>query len=146
MKTQFKTKLNGTATGPTGIIIPAKNIADLGTSRKPAVKVTVNGYNYLSTVAVMAGEFCVAFSSAHRAATGLKAGDPIDVTLELETAPRIVEVPDDLAAALKAKAGARAAFDAAAPSHRKEWVRSVVEAKAAETRARRIAKVVDALG
>jgi uncharacterized protein YdeI (YjbR/CyaY-like superfamily) len=71
----------------------------------------------------------------------VKGGDTIDVTLELDTAPRIVEVPKDLAAALK-KAGARKAFDALAYSHRKEHVRAIEEAKAPETRARRIEKAI----
>ncbi len=81
-------------------------------------------------------------SAAHRAASGLKAGDKIDVTLELEVAPRTVEIPADLLAALSKKAGVKAAFDALAPSKRKECVRQVVEAKAQETRERRIAKIV----
>lgn len=144
MKTTFKTTLAGTADGPTGIEVPAANIAALGTSKKPAVKVSVSGYAYRSTVAVMGGKFLIPFSSEHRKASGIKAGDKIEVALELDTEPRTVELPDDLAAALK-KAGARAAFDASAPSKRKEFVRQVVEAKAEDTRARRIAKIVEGL-
>ena len=142
MKTTFKTKLAGTIEGPTGIEVPPENIAALGTSKKPAVKVNVNGHAYLSTVAVMGGKFMIPFSSAHRAATGIKAGDKIDVTLELDTEPRTVELPEDLAKALAKVKGARAAFDASAPSKRKEFVRQVVEAKVQETRERRIAKIV----
>ena len=112
---------------------------------KPAVEVTVNGYAYATTVGFMGGVAMLPFSSDHRKASGLKAGDPIEVTLTLQTAPRLVEVPQDLAATLEA-AGQRAAFDASAPSRRKEWVRQVVEAKTAETRARRVAKVVGDLG
>ncbi len=145
MKTSFTTTLSGSAEGPTGIEVPAKNIADLGTSKKPAVKVDVSGYAYPSTVAAMGGKFMIPFSSAHRAASGIRAGDKISVTLELDTEPRAVELPEDLVAALARKKGARAAFDASAPSKRKEFVRQVVEAKAADTRARRIAKIVDEL-
>jgi uncharacterized protein YdeI (YjbR/CyaY-like superfamily) len=65
----------------------------------------------------------------------------VEVTLELDTAPREVDLPKDFAAALK-KAGARAAFDKLAFTHRKEHVRSIEEAKAPETRARRIEKSV----
>jgi hypothetical protein len=145
MTTTFKTKLSGTADGPTGIEVPAANIAALGTSKKPAVQVNVNGYAYRSTVAVMGGKFMIAFSSAHREASGIRAGDQIEVTLALDTEPRTVELPEDLAAALAGAKGARAAFDAAAPSKRKEYVRQVVEAKAQETRERRIAKIVSDL-
>jgi uncharacterized protein YdeI (YjbR/CyaY-like superfamily) len=82
----------------------------------------------------------------HRAAAGVKAGDEVEVTLELDTAPRTVEVPDDLAAALAQKPGAKAAFDALSYTLRKEHVRQVEEAKAQETRERRIAKIVAQLG
>ena len=70
----------------------------------------------------------------------------VEVTLELDTEPRTVDVPDDLAAALAAKPGAREAFDKLAPSARKEHVRQVETAKAQETRERRIAKIVAGLG
>ena len=142
MKTTFKTKLSGKIDTPTGIEVPSESIAALGSSKKPAVKVNVNGYAYRSTVAVMGGKFMIPFSAAHRDATGIKAGDKIDVILELDTEPRTVELPEDLAAALAKVKGARAAFDASAPSKRKEFVRQIVEAKTQETHERRIAKIV----
>jgi hypothetical protein len=125
----------------TGIVVPPEVITELGGSKKPAVKVSLNGYTYQTTVGIMGSTALIPVSSEHRAASGLKAGDAVTVVLELETAPRLIEVPDDLAAALDA-AGARAAFDALATSRRKEFVRQVEEAKTAETRERRIAKVV----
>jgi uncharacterized protein YdeI (YjbR/CyaY-like superfamily) len=82
-------------------------------------------------------------SQAHRAAAGLRPGETVEVTLALDVEPRTVEVPEDLRAALAAQAGASAAFDALAFSKRKEFVRQVEEAKAQETRARRIAAIVD---
>jgi uncharacterized protein YdeI (YjbR/CyaY-like superfamily) len=84
-------------------------------------------------------------SKAHRAASGLKGGDAVEVTLELETTPRTVEVPADLARAL-AKAKLSKVFEGQAPSKRKEFVRQVEEAKTAETRERRIAKIIAQLG
>ena len=89
----------------------------------------------------MGGAFMIPFAADHRKATGLVAGDPIEVVLTLETAPRVGEMPEDLAAAL-ATAGLREAFDTSAASKRKEWVRQVAEAKAAATRTRRVEKVV----
>ena len=115
-----------------------------GGGKRPAVNVTVNGYAYRSTVASMGGRYLIPFSSDKRAETGLRGGDPITVELTLDTEPRTVEVPPDLAAAL-ADAGAREAFDKLAPSHQKAHVTSVEEAKAAETRARRISAVVSKL-
>jgi bifunctional DNA-binding transcriptional regulator/antitoxin component of YhaV-PrlF toxin-antitoxin module len=143
MKTTFTTNIKAVGNN-TGIEVPAKNIAELGESKKPAVKVNVSGYSYPSTVAVMGGKFMIPLSKAHREASGLKGGDKVEVTLELETAPRTVDVPDDLAKALT-KAGVRKAFDTAAPSKRKEFVRRVEDAKTQETRERRIEKIVASL-
>jgi hypothetical protein len=128
----------------TGIEVPPEVIEGLGGGKRPAVLVTVNGYEYRSTVGVMNGLSLVPFSSDKRAATGIGGGDAITVDLELDTAPREVEVPDDLAAALES-AGVRAGFDALAPSKRKAHVTSVDGAKSADTRARRVAAVVSAL-
>ena len=83
-------------------------------------------------------------SKEHRDAAGVKAGDEVEVMLELDTEPRTVEVPDDLAMALE-EGGVTAVFDALAPSKRKEHVRQVTSAKAEETRQRRIAKIVTTL-
>jgi uncharacterized protein YdeI (YjbR/CyaY-like superfamily) len=94
----------------------------------------------------MDGRYMISFSKAHRDASGIKGGDPIEVTLELDDAPRTVDVPADLMAALSAKAGAVAAFEKLAFSKRKEFVRQVVEAKAQETRERRIAGIVEKMG
>ncbi|WP_425838155.1 YdeI/OmpD-associated family protein [Microbacterium sp. PA5] len=129
----------------TGIPVPADVVEGLGGGKRAAVVVTVNGYTYRSTLAVMGGRHLIPFSSDKRAASGIGGGDAITVDLELDTAPRTVDVPEDLAAALSA-AGARAAFDALSPSARKAHVTSVEAAKAAETRTRRIEAIASALG
>jgi len=129
----------------TGIEVPPEVVEALGAGRRPPVAVTVNGYAYRSTVAVMGGRYLVPFSADRRRETGLAGGDPIEVTIEHDPTPRVVEVPADLADALDA-AGARAAFDALSPSARKAHVTAVEGAKAAETRARRVAAVVDKVG
>ena len=126
----------------TGIEVPPEVIEALGAGRKPPVVVNVNGYEYRSTVAVMGGRHLIPFSSDKRAATGIQGGDPIVVDVEVDTAPRTVEVPDDLAAALDASPAARAAFDALSPSARKAHVTNVESAKAAETRQRRVDAIV----
>lgn len=147
MKTTFTTTiLMDDKVNATGIRVPAQAIAALGGKKKPPVIVTVNGFTYRSTVAAYGDVYMLPLSQERRAAAGVVAGDVVEVTLELDTEPRTVEVPDDLAAALAGKAGARAAFDALAYSTRKEHVRQVTEAKAQETRERRIAKIVAALG
>ena len=129
----------------TGIEVPAEVVEALGSGCKPAVVVTVNGYEYRSTVAVMGGRNLIPFSSDKRAATGIGGGDAIEVVLKLDTEPRTVMVPDDLAAAL-AVAGLTGAFEKVAPSQKKAHVLSVESAKAPETRQRRIDAIVAKVG
>lgn len=144
MKTTFKTTVKASGNN-TGIEVPAENIAELGSSKKPAVKVNLSGYQYQNTVAVMDGKFMISLSAAHRAASGLKGGDPITVTLELNLEPAQIEIPTDLAAALET-ANLKTVFEKSAPSKRKEFVRQVTDAKTDETRERRIAKILEQLG
>ena len=122
----------------TGIEVPPEVIEALGAGRKPPVTVVVNGFEYRSTVAVMGGRYLIPFSSDKRAATGIAGGDPITVDLEVDTAPRSVELPQDFAAALDAAPGAREAYERLAPSHRKAHMTAIEQAKAPETRQRRI--------
>lgn len=126
----------------TGIPVPAEVVAALGSTKRPPVVVTLNGYSYRSTVAPYGDVFMLPLNKERRAAAGVSAGDEVEITLELDTAPRTVDVPDDLAAALAAQPGAREAFDKLSYSARKEHVRQVESAKAPETRTRRIGKIV----
>ncbi|AZS38066.1 hypothetical protein CVS47_02717 [Microbacterium lemovicicum] len=128
----------------TGIEVPPEVLEALGGGRRPAVDVTVNGFAYKSTVGAMAGKSLIPFSSDKRAASGISGGDAIVVEVELDTAPRTVDVPEDLAAALAA-AGRREEFDALSPSRRKAHVTGVEGAKTADTRARRIESIVSTL-
>src|SRR5260221_215395 len=140
------TLLKAEGLNATGISVPPDAIAALGKQKRPPVKVTLNGYTYRTTVAPYGDVFMLPVNQEHRAAAGLKAGDQVEVTLELDTEPRTIEVPADLVAALSQEPGAKDAFDALAFSKRKEFVRQVEEAKTQETRDRRIAKIVDQLG
>lgn len=126
----------------TGLRVPAAVVAALGVGKRPTVTVSLNGYTYRSTVAAYGDLFMLPLSAEHRAAAGVQAGDQVEVTIALDLAPRIVEVPADLAAALAATPGATAAFDALSYTMRKEYVRQVEEAKAAATRERRIAGIL----
>lgn len=137
----FETTLFSSDGRNTGIEVPAGLLEGWGRGKRVPVLVDVNGFVYPSTTATMRGKLLLPFSADKRRATGIAAGDAITVTLTLDTSERGVDLPDDLVAALDA-AGLRAAFDALAPSRRKEHIRSVVEAKQAATRERRIAAVV----
>jgi hypothetical protein len=126
----------------TGIEVPASVVESLGAGKRPAVTATLNGYSYRTTLGVMGGRTLLPVSAEHRAAAGVVAGDEVDVSLELDTAPRVLEVPDDLGAALVASPAAQAAFDGLSYSGRRRYVLSVEGAKTDETRRRRIAKAV----
>ncbi len=121
------------------LVLDDAQLAALGApSKNPPVRVTVNGHTFAGRVARMRGETLIGFSLAVREATGVSAGDEIEATIALDTGPRKVDVPPELAVALDAKPSARASFDALAYSHRKEFARWVAEAKKPETRERRV--------
>ena len=129
----------------TGIVVPEEVVTALGSGKRPAVKVTVHAHTYRTTVAPMGGRYFVPLSAENREAAGVAAGDEVEVSLELDTAPREVELPPDLAAALEAEPEAARFFESLPPSHRKEHVRAIEEAKKPETRARRLDKALSML-
>jgi|SRR6185295_18930239 len=126
----------------TGIEVPADIVAALGAGKRPAVVVNVNGYEYRSTVAPMGGRYLLPFSAERRNESGIGGGDALNVELTLDITPRTVEVPADLRAAIDASASAAAAWDKLSYTYRKQASRSVLEAKKADTRARRIRVIV----
>jgi antitoxin component of MazEF toxin-antitoxin module len=142
---RFRTTIVQSGKNTTGIQVPGEVMEALGAGKRPAVTVTVNGYRYRSTVASMGGVAMVSLSAEHRAGAGVAGGDEVEVDLELDTAPREVEVPADLAAALDAEPAARSAFDGLSYSNRSWHVLQVTGAKTDETRRRRIARSVDLL-
>lgn len=126
----------------TGIVVPAEIVAALGGGKKPAVNVTVNGFAYRSSIAVMGDNYMIGMSAERREASGLKGGDAIEVTLELDEAPRVMAVPADLQAALDADPAAKAYFATLSYSNQRRHIDPINDAKSPETRARRIEKSV----
>jgi hypothetical protein len=140
---EFRTTVELGGKTATGLRVPDDVVAALGRGKRPPVQVTVAGYSYRTTVATMGGAFFVPLAAEHREAAGLTAGQEVDVRVEPDDAPRETSLPEDLDAALDDDA--RAFFSGLAPSHRKEWVRWVEEAKKPETRAARIEKTAASL-
>jgi len=129
--------------GPaTAIELSDAQVEALGGGKRAAVRVTVGDRSARLRLAVMGGKNLIGLSKANRAALGVEIGDEIEAEIELDTAPREVDVPEDLAAALAAAPGAREAFDRLPYTHRKEHVNAIIEAKRPETRERRIAAAV----
>ena len=102
----------------TGIEVPAFVVEALGRGKRPAVIITIGSYSYRSTVAPMGGRFLIPLSAERRAESGLKGGDAVTVDLVLDTTPREVDVPDDLAAALARAPEGRAFFEALSYSNK----------------------------
>jgi hypothetical protein len=125
--------------------VPPEVVEALGAGRKPAVRVTIGTHTYRSTVATRDGVYLLRLSAENRTGAGVTAGDEVDVELELDTEPREVSVPDDLAAALASDAAARRAFEQLPYSHRQRHVLAIEAAKAPETRQRRIGKALEML-
>ena len=142
MSETFRATIVQTGKTACGIQVPEAVVEALGGSKRPAVVVTIGHYTYRSTVAPMGGEWWVGVNSDHRAASGLKAGDEVQVTLELDTAPRELEIPPELEAALDADPQARAFFDGLSYSNKRVFTLSVEGTSNPETKARRVEKAI----
>lgn len=129
-----------------GIVVPEEVVLSFERGRRVPVVVTIDGdYTYRNTVAPMGGRFMISFSSETRAATGRGGGDEVEVRLDVDDAPRTVDVPPVLADALSAHPDVAERWASLSYSKQKAHALSVEGAKSDETRARRVAKVLDAL-
>ena len=144
-QTRFRTSLLAAGKTATGIEVPPEVIEQLGAGKRPPVVVTIGSYTYRSTVGVMGGRSLIPVSAENRRQAGIAAGDDLDVTLELDTAPRHVELPADLAEVLSRDDAARQFFEGLSASQQKWHVQSVESAKTPETRQRRIDKSMEML-
>lgn len=129
----------------TGIHVPDDVVGELASGKKPAVTVTLNDYTYRSTIASMAGKFMLPVSAEVRSKANIIAGDIVKVTLEVDTAPREVSVPEDFQHALNRYPKASNFFQSLSYSNKRRLVLSVEGAKTFETRQRRIDKAVSDL-
>jgi Bacteriocin-protection, YdeI or OmpD-Associated/Domain of unknown function (DUF1905) len=143
--TRFRATLQLHGKTATGVQVPNEIVASLGAGKKPPVRVTINGHTYRSSVASMGGVYMLGVSAENRAAAGIRAGDEVEVAIELDSAPREVAVPPDLASALDHDADAKRFFEGLSYSHQRRHVLAVEGAKTPETRQRRIAKAVSEL-
>ena len=135
---KFTTVLELSGKSATGIRVPEEVVAGLGPGKRHAIRVTIAGHTYRSSVAPYRGAYMIALSAENREQAGVAAGDEIEVDVELDTEPRVVEVPADFAAALDDQPGARAAFGALSYSNQRAHVLAIEGAKTPETRRRRI--------
>jgi Bacteriocin-protection, YdeI or OmpD-Associated/Domain of unknown function (DUF1905) len=144
-KATFKTTLLQAGKTATGIKIPPEIIEKLGAGKKPPIKVTINGFTYRSTVAVMNGAFMVGVNAENRIGAKVNGGDKIEVTIELDTEERVVEVPPDFQKILNKNSIAKKTFATLSYSKKKELVIPIADAKTEDTKQRRIEKALSIL-
>jgi hypothetical protein len=142
---RFRATLESNGKTATGIHVPDEVVEALGSGRKPAVRVTISGHTYRSTIASRSGRYLLGVSAENRERAGVVAGDELDVELELDTEPREGTVPPDLMAALASDAQASGFFDTLTASQKQWYVLPIEQAKATETRERRVAKALGML-
>jgi hypothetical protein len=142
---RFRTTILQTGKSAMGFMVPPEVVEGLGAGRRPPVTVTINGYTYRNTVAVMNGGYMIGVAGEHRAPAGIVGGENVDVDLELDSAPREVTVPPELAAALAADPAAKATFDKLSYSNKSWHTLQVTGTNNPATRARRIEKSIAAL-
>lgn len=141
---EFKAKVipSGNATA---VEVPDKVMQALGPQGRPPVAITINGHTWRSRVAAMRGQHLIGISAANRTAAAIAEGETIEVDVVLDEAPREVEPPADLVAALKRHPAARVAFDRLPFGLKQKHVRTIEEARSAEVRQRRIDKLAATL-
>lgn len=142
----FRTVLWSSGGNNVGIVVPEEIVRGFGRGKRVPVVVTIDaGFTYRNTISSMGGQYLISFSSDIRAATGRGAGDEVEVILEIDDAPRAVDVPSALADALAADPDAAATWATLSYSKQKAHALSVDGAKSEDTRVRRVQKVIDAL-
>jgi hypothetical protein len=143
MKFRARIQLDGKTA--TGIVVPDEVMAALGPGKRPPVVVTIKGHTYRSAVGSMRGVSKIPISAENRKSARVAAGDEVDVEVELDTEPREVTAPPELAEALKSDADAGRFFEGLSASHKKAYVAWIEGAEKAETRERRVAEAVTML-
>jgi hypothetical protein len=142
---KLKAKLQRDDRGTVSFVVPEDVVESFRSGKRPPVQTTINGYPYRTRVAVYGGVSYVMLRKDVLAGAGVDAGDSVNVTIDLDQAPREVEIPPELTRALNADRAAQAAFEKLSYTHRKEWARWIAEARREETRRRRVARAVEML-
>ena len=138
----FRAKMESAGGGGAYVCIPFDVEQVFGKKRVP-IRATIDGVEYRGTLLRMGTPgYILGVLKEIRSRIGKDIGDEVDVTLEEDTAERAVEMPGDLKQALSAEPGALMAFQKLSYTNQKEMVRSIQEAKKAETRQARIARTI----
>lgn len=142
---RFTAELLSTGKNTAGFEVPESVVESLGGGRRPKVSVTVNGFTFRTSIARMGERYLLGVSAERRTEAGVAAGDVVEVEVELDTAPRELEVPQPLAEALARDSQARAFWETLSYSNRQWHVLQVTSAKTDATRERRVEKSIGML-
>ncbi len=142
---KFRAELESNGKTATGFVVPEEIVDRLGAGRRPKVKVTIEAHTYRSSIASMGGRMLLGVSAENREAAGVKAGDVLDVDVEVDTEERTVEVPEALAAELAGDEQAKAFYESLSYSQQQTFALPIGDAKTDETRQRRVDKAMAAL-
>jgi hypothetical protein len=141
----FRTVLTGEGRTASGIVVPEELMAKLGPAKRYPVVVTINGsYTYRNSVSWYKGAFMISVSSDNKRAAGVAGGQEVDVTIEIDDAPRVLELPEEFSAALR-DAGALEGFTALSYSKQRTFVEPWSAAKTDATRDKNLAKAIAAV-
>jgi Domain of unknown function (DUF1905)/Bacteriocin-protection, YdeI or OmpD-Associated len=145
-KLTFKVKLEGVPGMEVAALrAPFDVVETFGTRARVPVRGTINGFPYRSSLMPMDGCHRMVVNREIREGAGVRAGDTVKVVMERDEAPRTVTPPPALKKELAKNKTAQANWEKQAFTHKKEMARSIVEVKQEETRARRLAQVMDVL-
>lgn len=142
---KFSAELLSTGKNTAGFEVPEDVVESLGGGGHPKVTVTVNGYTFRTSIARMGGRYLLGFSGERRTEAGVSPGSVMDVEIELDTAERVLDVPEELAAALAADAKAKEFWETLSYSKQQWHTLQVTSAKTDATRDRRIEKSIGML-
>jgi hypothetical protein len=142
---KFRTIVELSGKRATGLPVPPDVVASFGTGKRYPVTVTLGGHTYRTTVVMYNGKFMVPLAAENREAAGVEPNQEVEVEMQLDTAPREVDVPDDLAEAFAAAPASKAFFETLSNSNKKAYTLWIESAKKEETRRERVAKAITQL-
>ena len=147
MAIRFKVKLEQYKdTQVLHVYLPFDVFETFGTRSRLAVKGSINGFPFRSSIFPMGGgKFYMVVNREMREGSKVKAGQTVELVMEKDDEPRTIATPPDLLKALNSRRTAKAVWDKLSYSHRKEYIAAIEGAKKPETRARRIAKALEAI-
>jgi len=149
---RFRSVIEASGGGGSYVVVPEDAVAALRATGRTSIVGTVDGFAISGQVMPYTypgkgRQVMLGLTKATRAAIGKSIGDEVEVVAERDDRSRSADVvvPAELRAVLATDPAARTAFEALAPSRRREHAEHVAAAKRPETRERRAMAVLEQL-